>query len=60
MRRKRCACHPVDVYGNTVECPRCHHWSFDDLGTWAGCERRKCGYEVTRPQPLPEQATLGL
>ena len=46
--RKRCRCHPSEVYASNVECPKCHHWSLDP---WVNmCERRKCGYIGEMPK----------
>jgi hypothetical protein len=40
MSRKRCRCHPSAYYATCIECPRCHHYSFDPIAE--SCERRKC------------------
>lgn len=52
-----CRCHASDLYASLVDCPKCGHRSFEVLGDWGGCERRKCGYErIDRAEP--EQLTL--
>ncbi len=45
MSRKRCKCHPRDMYLTCVECPKCGHWSYEPMGDYGACERRKCAYE---------------
>lgn len=49
-----CRCHSDRMlYGSLQRCPQCGHRSLDVIDTrykggtlYAGCERRKCGYEV--------------
>lgn len=50
MPRKRCRCHPADMYAGLIECPKCHHWSYEPMGDYGACERRKCGYEWRKPE----------
>jgi hypothetical protein len=42
-----CKCHSDDsLYGSLYDCPGCGHRSLDVLKTWAGCERRACGWQT--------------
>lgn len=43
-----CRCHADDsLYGSLLECPDCHHRSFDPIG--GDCERRACSSAVPTP-----------
>ena len=46
--RPICSCHSSDLYATLFVCPQCNHRSLDWSAyalDWAGCERRRCGYE---------------
>jgi hypothetical protein len=41
-----CKCHADLIYAGLHDCPQCGHHSLDIVGTWAGCERRACGWQT--------------
>jgi hypothetical protein len=42
-----CRCHSDrNLYGSLRDCPMCGHQSLDVGRAWAGCERRKCGWQT--------------
>lgn len=41
-----CRCHSSDLYASLYDCPSCGHHSLDIGKTWAGCERRRCGWQT--------------
>src|SRR4051812_28314547 len=42
-----CRCHSDSgLYGGLIDCPACGHSSLDVVKTWAGCERRACGWQT--------------
>jgi hypothetical protein len=41
-----CSCHSDLMYASLYDCPACGHRSLDIGKTWAGCERRKCGWQT--------------
>lgn len=41
-----CSCHSDLMYASLIDCPGCGHKSLDVGKTWAGCERRKCGWQT--------------
>lgn len=41
-----CSCHAGDLYASLIDCPGCGHRSLEALPTWAGCERRRCGWQT--------------
>ena len=54
LLRYACRCHASQLYDGLLECPGCHHRSYDP---WCNsCERHQCGYVGLRTAG-PEQAT---
>lgn len=41
-----CSCHADLMYAGLYDCPACGHRSLDIGRTWAGCERRRCGWQT--------------
>jgi hypothetical protein len=41
-----CKCHSDLMYASLYDCPACGHRSLDIVKTWAGCERKKCGWQT--------------
>jgi hypothetical protein len=41
-----CRCHSGLLYASLRDCPACGHHSLDILKTWAGCERKACGWQT--------------
>jgi hypothetical protein len=42
-----CRCHSGPLYASLYDCPSCGHHSLEALETWAGCERKACGWQTT-------------
>jgi hypothetical protein len=53
-----CSCHQDLIYASLRECPECGHKSLDICGSYAGCERKRCGWETTSwPESVLAQIT---